>query len=145
MARCGPETTVLDWPQRIVVRRIATGLSGGRTAPLRSHCLQAQEFQVGWSSEALVDLIRSAHDRSAVRASTACSVWAASAIDGSSVVGVGVGVFANHRSSIGSSTARSIDTIEASSSIGLMGYREPTKSDDMANANFLMTVSRMRA
>jgi transposase len=49
-----------------------------------------------------VYLIWSAHDRSAVRASTARSVGAAGAVDGSSVVGV----FADNRSPIGSSTAR---------------------------------------
>jgi hypothetical protein len=76
----------------------------------------------GWDSEPPVDLIRSPHDRSAVRASTACSVRAAGAVDGSSVVGMGVGMFADYRSPIGSSTARSIHAINASSGIGLMGY-----------------------
>jgi len=73
-----------------------------------------------------VYLIWSAHDRSAVRASTACSVRATCAVDGSSVVGV----FANNRRAIGSSTARSIYTIGANDGIGLMGYSESAKHDD---------------
>jgi hypothetical protein len=77
-------------------------------------------------SEAPIDLIRSAHDRSAVRAGAACSVRTAGAIDGSSVVGV----FANHRSSIGSSTACPIYTIGANYRIRMMGYSEPAENDD---------------
>jgi hypothetical protein len=77
-------------------------------------------------SEAPIDLIRSAHDRSAVRAGAACSVRTAGAIDGSSVVGV----FANHRSSIGSSTACSIYTIGANYRIRMMAYSEPAENDD---------------
>jgi hypothetical protein len=41
-----------------------------------------------------------------------------------------VGVFANNRRPIGSSTARSIYTIGANDGIGLMGYSEPAKHDD---------------
>ena len=73
-----------------------------------------------------VYLIWSAHDRSAVRASTACSVRATCAVDGSSVVRV----FANNCRPIGSSTARSIYTIGANDGIGLMGYSEPAENDD---------------
>jgi hypothetical protein len=73
-----------------------------------------------------VYLIWSAHDRSAVRASTACSVRATCAVDGSSVVRV----FANNCRPIGSSTARSIYTIGANDGIGLMGYSEPAKHYD---------------
>ena len=70
------------------------------------------------SSDRPIDLIRFTHYGSAVRASTACSVRTAGAIDGSSVVGV----FANNRRPIGSSTARSIHAIGANNCIGLMGY-----------------------
>jgi hypothetical protein len=75
-------------------------------------------------------LIWSAHDRSAVRASTACSVRTAGAIDGSSVIGMGVRVFPNNRSPVGSSTARSIHAIGANDCIRLMGYSEPAEKDD---------------
>jgi hypothetical protein len=73
-----------------------------------------------------VYLIWSAHDRSAIRASTACSVGATCTVDGSPVVRV----FANNRRPIGSSTARSIYTIGANDGIGLMGYSESAKHDD---------------
>jgi hypothetical protein len=79
-----------------------------------------------------VYLIWSAHDRSAVRASTARSVRATCAVDGSSVVGV----FANNRRPIGSSTAGSIYTIGANGGIGLMGYSEPAKHDDYGEREF---------
>jgi hypothetical protein len=73
-----------------------------------------------------LDLIRSAHDRSAIRPSTTCSVGTARAIDGSSVVGV----FANDRSPMGSSTARSIHAIGANHCIRLIGHGEPAENDD---------------
>jgi hypothetical protein len=41
-----------------------------------------------------------------------------------------VGVFANNRRPIGSSTARSIYTIGANDGIGVMGYSKPAKHDD---------------
>ena len=46
------------------------------------------------------------------------------------MVGVSVRVFANHRSSIGSSTARPIYTIGANYCIRLMGYGEPAENDN---------------
>ena len=79
-----------------------------------------------------IALIWSAHNRSAVRASTARSVRTAGAIDGSSVVRV----FANNRSPIGSSTTRSIHAIDTSSGIGLMAYRERAKYDDNGKREF---------
>jgi len=83
----------------------------------------------------------SAHDRSAVRASTACSVRATCAVDGSSVVGV----FANNRSSVGSSTAGSIYAIGANDGIGLMGYSEPAKHDDDRKSEFPHDHSPLKA
>jgi hypothetical protein len=80
-----------------------------------------------------VALIGSADYRSAIRPGTACSVRTTGAIDRSSVVGL----LANHRSSIGASAARTIDTINASSSIGLMGYNKPAKHDDQGEREFL--------
>jgi hypothetical protein len=77
-------------------------------------------------SDPPISLIGSADYRSAIRPSTACSVGTTRAIDGTSVVGV----FANNRSSIGASAARAIHAIDASSSIGLMGYNRPAKHDD---------------
>jgi hypothetical protein len=65
-------------------------------------------------------------DRSAVRSSAACSIGTAGAIDGAFVVRV----FVNHRSSIGSSTARSIHAIGANDCIRLMGYSEAAENDD---------------
>jgi hypothetical protein len=81
---------------------------------------------MGWGSEPLIDLIRSAHDRSTVRTSTAGSVRTAGAIDGASVVGV----FVNNRGPIGSGTACPIYAIGANGCIRLMGYSEPAENDD---------------
>jgi hypothetical protein len=73
-----------------------------------------------------INMLRSTDYRSTIRPSAACSVRTAGAVDRSSVVGL----FANHRSPIGASAARTIDTINASSSIGLMGYNKPAKQDN---------------
>jgi hypothetical protein len=82
-----------------------------------------------WGSKRLpITSIRSADYRSAIRPSTACSVWAGCAID-ASVIGMGIGMFANDRSTIGASTARSIHTIGANDCIRLMGYSEPAEND----------------
>jgi hypothetical protein len=116
-------------PTRGETRTVATletlRAASGRSilATLRSY---SGGLMLGTSSEAPIDLIRSAHDRSAVGASTACSVRAAGAVDGSSMVGV----FANNRSPIGSSTARSIHAISTNDCIRLMGYGEPAENDD---------------
>jgi hypothetical protein len=81
----------------------------------------------------LIDLVSSAHDRSAVRPSAACSVRTAGAIHRSSVIGV----FTNNRSPIRSSTARSIHAIDASGGVGLMSYSKPAKHDDHGEREFV--------
>lgn len=81
----------------------------------------------------LIDLVSSAHDRSAVRPSAACSVRTAGAIHRSSVIGV----FTNDRSPIRSSTARSIHAIDASGGVGLMSYSKPAKHDDYGEREFV--------
>jgi hypothetical protein len=58
--------------------------------------------------------------------------FGAGAIDRSSVAGL----FANHRSSIGANVARTIDTINASSGVGLMGDSQPAKNDDYGEREF---------
>jgi hypothetical protein len=98
--------------------------SGFTFGPKGSKSLPPHQIELGLTTP--IGLIRSAHDRSAIRPSTTCSVGTARAIHGSSVVGV----FANDRSPIGSSTARSIHAIGANDCIRLMGHGEPAENDD---------------